>query len=235
MLLVFFLSLCAYVLTLKSSMKARRLPPEFKNLESCLKREYNSFFDPLERDYYDANVEFIDPLGRFIGINKYQDNVDFLAGRSGLGSFLFKNSFIRIFSVEQLEDSRIMTRWALHFTFIALPWQPTARFSGVSLYTVNNDTKIIKQEDYWDSINLNGGKYEEKNRREGFKDFLSQLRQDTTAEMVAPELPYELLRRGKYYDVRKYPPHIVAETEYSQRPEGYDRLGSYVRGSNFDR
>lgn len=50
--------------------------------------------------------------------------------------------------------------------------------------------------------------------------------------MAAPELPYELLRRGKRYEVRRYPALTVAETPYSQRPEGYDRLGSYAGGSN---
>eukprot|EP01035_Chromulina_nebulosa_P016963 gene16963-22458_t len=45
--------------------------------------------------------------------------------------------------------------------------------------------------------------------------------------MSAPELPYELLRRGQRYEVRRYPERIVAQTKYSQRPEGYDRIGSY--------
>ena len=34
------------------------------------------------------------------------------------------------------------------------------------------------------------------------------------------------------YDVKRYPDAIVAQTKYSQRPEGYDRLGSYAGGSN---
>ena len=41
--------------------------------------------------------------------------------------------------------------------------------------------------------------------------------------MIAPELPYELLRRGKRYEVRRYPSIISAETSYEQRPQGYDR------------
>jgi hypothetical protein len=40
------------------------------------------------------------------------------------------------------------------------------------------------------------------------------------------------LRRARYYEVRRYPAHIAAETNYDKRPEGYDRLGSYCGGSN---
>lgn len=50
--------------------------------------------------------------------------------------------------------------------------------------------------------------------------------------MAAPELPYELLRITPKYEVRRYPKCVVAETTYDQRPEGYDRLGSYAGGSN---
>jgi hypothetical protein len=52
--------------------------------------------------------------------------------------------------------------------------------------------------------------------------------------MTAPELPYELLRRAARYEVRRYPSYLLAETTYDQRPEGYDRLGSYAGGSNVE-
>jgi hypothetical protein len=39
------------------------------------------------------------------------------------------------------------------------------------------------------------------------------------------ELPYELLRRARRYEVRRYPAVLLAETLYDKRPEGYDRLG----------
>lgn len=46
------------------------------------------------------------------------------------------------------------------------------------------------------------------------------------------ELPYELLRRSKEYEVRRYPAFESVETSYENRPEGYDRLGTYVGGWN---
>jgi len=206
-----------------------KVPPELK---SCLTREYGSFFSPFEKDFYSTDVEFTDPLNKFSGRDKYQENVDMLGGRTGLGSFLFKDAAITLYDVTALPDGRVQTRWALRVTVKALPWQPTPRFSGVSLYTLGTDGKVVKQEDFWDSINLTAGRYSPVGFLDGLRDFLGQLQQDNTAEMVAPELPYELLRRGKEYEVRRYPAHVVAETTYDQRPEGYDRIGNYVQGSN---
>lgn len=202
-------------------------------LKSCLTREYGSFFKPMECEFYNNDVEFVDPLTKFQGIDKYKNNVDMLAGRTSLGSILFKDAAIRLHDVTALDDGRIQTRWTLRVTVKFLPWQPTPRFSGVSIYTLDAETgKIAKQEDYWDSINLSQGRYSSVSLMDGLGDFLGQLKQDNSAEMVAPELPYELLRRGQEYEVRRYPAHIVAETTYDKRPEGYDRIGNYVQGSN---
>jgi hypothetical protein len=84
-------------------------------------------------------------------------------------------------------------------------------------------------------VNLVDGKYAIAPKTKGVLDFISQLK-DTrgNAELAAPELPYELLRRTAEYEVRRYPALVTADTTYEQRPEGYDRLGSYVGGSNAD-
>lgn len=41
--------------------------------------------------------------------------------------------------------------------FKALPWQPVPRFTGISEYTVDDQARVVKQVDFWDSINLVGG------------------------------------------------------------------------------
>ncbi|CAN0464652.1 unnamed protein product, partial [Scytosiphon promiscuus] len=51
------------------------------------------------------------------------------------------------------------TRWTLTVCFKALPWQPVPRFTGISEYTVDDQARVIKQVDYWDSINLVGGEW----------------------------------------------------------------------------
>ena len=201
---------------------------DYPDLERCIEREYASFFSPMDKKFYADNVEFIDPMTSFRGINKYQGNVDMLAGRTGVGKIMFKDASIALHNVEQLGVGKLQTRWTLQVTVKAVPWQPRARFSGVSIYTLDSNGKVAKQEDYWDSVNLVNGPYTTKNVAEGLKDFAAQLKQEAGAEMGAPELPYELLRRASRYEVRRYPATVVAETTYDQRPEGYDRLGSYA-------
>jgi len=202
------------------------------DLEKCLIREYASFFSPMEKSFYSKNVRFIDPLNNLEGIDKYQANVDLLAGRTFLGSLLFKDAFINLHNINTTENGDLITRWTLRITFKILPWAPTARFTGISVYKLDEFNKIIEQKDFWDSINLISGQYKSVDKVEAVNDFLSQLKPDRDAAKIAPELPYELLRRTKKYEIRKYPSIIFAETKYDQRPEGYDRLGSYVGGSN---
>jgi SOUL heme-binding protein/Uncharacterized conserved protein (DUF2358) len=237
-LLLLIPSVGAFVIQSRSATKFRRsghflrLGTDYPDLEKCLYREYSSFFSPMEKSFYSGNVKFIDPMTSFEGIEKYQNNVDMLAGRTGLGKIMFKDASIVLHNIEQLDKQKIQTRWTLQVTVKILPWQPRARFTGVSVYSIDNNGKVIQQDDYWDSVNLVGGKYVSKSTSEGIKDFLAQLRQEAGAEMAAPELPYELLRRAGRYEVRRYPATLVAETTYDQRPEGYDRLGSYAGGSN---
>lgn len=224
------------------------------NLQKILSKEYASFFSPFDKSIYAPNVCFVDPLTSFVGVDKYQANVDMLGGRTALGKVLFKDSSISLHKINITGSNSLTTRWTLRTTIKALPWAPTARFTGISEYAIDNEGKIVNQLDYWDrystcphslyshsskhgynfSVNLKAGKYEAASFFDGLKDFLSQLKDESkgSAELAAPELPYELLRRGARYEVRRYPAVVASETIYDQRPEGYDRLGSYAGGSN---
>lgn len=157
-----------------------------EQLKLILEREYLSFFNPMEQAYYAPDVTFDDPLTQLQGVRSYQNNVDMLAGRTWLGTLLFQDASIQLHSVtggmvsttttstpptttptttpsssSGLEIQDIVTRWTLRFTFRALPWKPTARFSGISVYkvvVVDSSTgpgvQIVQQTDYWDAINL---------------------------------------------------------------------------------
>lgn len=219
---------------LKSSQDITTESP-FRDIEKCLIKEYATFFTPMDKKYYSSDVIFEDPLNVFQGIDKYQNNVDLLSGKTLLGSILFEDASISLHNIEILDEETIQTRWTLKMTIKILPWKPRPQFTGISIYTIDKDLKQIrKQQDFWDSINLRKGKYEKVSFQDGLGDFLSQLKKDSGAQMAAPELPYELLRRSKRYEVRRYPAQVVAETQYTQRPEGYDRLGSYCGGSNVE-
>jgi len=201
----------------------------------ALAKEYATFFTPMERSIYDPQVTFVDPLNSFTGIDKYETNVRLLSGRTPLGALLFSDASIVLHRFEDLANDMLQTRWTLQLTVKILPWKPRAKFTGVSKYKIDYSKgkgRIIEQVDYWDSVNLFKGEYKPQPFRAALADFIGQLKQENSAELAAPELPYELLRRGKRYEVRRYPKSTVVITAYDQRPEGYDRLGSYVGGSN---
>lgn len=144
--------------------------------------------------------------------------------------------------------SEMRSRWTLRFTFQPLPWKPTARFTGVSTYKVvvasPTDTttntaarvQIVSQQDYWDSINLKedgSGTYQTMDRGVGVQDFLNQVKPSgLEAKQSGPELPYQLLRRGNGYEVRRYPAFAAVRLPYSRRDEGYGSLGAFTRGMN---
>ena len=56
----------------------------------------------MERQFYADNVNFVDPLTSFTGIEKYQNNVDMLAGRTTLGKFLFEDANIVLHNIKDL-------------------------------------------------------------------------------------------------------------------------------------
>lgn len=170
----------------KLASTSSSIPPE---LEKVLRKEYGSFFSPMSKQYYSNNVEFIDPLNTLTGIDKYQQNVDMLAGRTTLGNLLFKDATISLHDIEVLSRNKLQTRWTLQVTVKSLPWQPRPRFTGISVYTLNDNGIITKQEDYWDSINLSNGKYNKVSFAEALGDFFGQIQKESGAAMSAPELP----------------------------------------------
>jgi len=220
-----------------------------EELKKVLKREYASFFDPMERSWYSPMVTFEDPLTSLDGVDSYQNNVDMLSSRTLLGKFLFADAGIVLHKVEggEVVDSGsgggdgktitdIITRWTLRMTVKVLPWTPTARFTGISQYQVEpggpNGVQIVKQTDYWDSINLaeGGNTYSPVGKQIAVLDFLDQLKPDNVGNAVSAsnnELPYQLLRRGKDFQVRRYPSYVAVMTKYQKREDAFAALGAF--------
>lgn len=212
-------------------------------LKAVLAREYATFFDPMERSFYKEDVTFDDPLTSLSGVDAYRTNVDMLASRTLLGRLLFRDAGIVLHGIEGGDvDPRdgtiadIVTRWTLRMTVQVLPWSPTARFTGVSVYRVvpggPEGVLVVQQNDYWDSINLReGGAYGRVDKGLALRDFLGQLSPgNLQAPSAAPELPYQLLRRGQGYEVRRYPAFVAVETSYARRDEGYAMLDAATKG-----
>ena len=210
----------------------------------------------MERAYYSPTVSFEDPMTALEGVDAYQNNVDMLASRTFLGKFLFDDAGIVLHSVEGgdiLEDGskidQIVTRWTLRVTAKILPWSPTARFSGVSVYDIvpggPKGVMVEHQTDYWDSINLipnlpkSGSKderfgasaYQKVDKSIAIKDFLDQLKpENAIAPSAGPELPYQVLRRGDGYEIRRYPSYSYVTLPYERRDEAFGTLGAFCSG-----
>ncbi len=146
---LFFIGSSSFVSKTRNIRTYRRsvsFPSDTSNLKECLRREYEGFFDPMEMQFYDSDVTFVDPLTEFTGIEKYKANVDLLAGRTLLGRILFRDAFISLHSVEDTSSGGVRTRWTLGLTMHVLPWNPTAYFSGISDYTLDGNGRVIKQQ-----------------------------------------------------------------------------------------
>lgn len=222
-----------------------KLTFDVSNLKRVLTREYTTFFSPMETKYYAEDVSFTDPMTSLSGVQSYQNNVDMLASRTLLGKILFSDAGIVLHNVsggEIQEDGsigNIITRWTLRLTAKVLPWSPTARFSGISVYEVEKSSSeegvsIKHQTDYWDSINIapdTEGEYQKVDKGTAISDFLGQLSPGGfQAQAAGPELPYSLLRRGDGYEVRKYPGFTGVKLPYRRRDEGFGSLGAFTKG-----
>lgn len=228
-----------------SSSDVETLANNVARLKKVISREYITFFDPMETQYYANDVTFDDPMTSLSGVQSYKNNVDMLASRTLLGNILFQDAGIVLHNISGGDVNQdgsigdIITRWTLKMTFKILPWNPTARFTGISVYKVVKDTtaagvSIISQNDYWDSINIapnSGGEYQKVEKGKAVSDFIGQISPGGfTAKEAAPELPYQLLRRGDGYEVRLYPSHTGLKLPYKRRDEGFGSLGAFTKG-----
>jgi len=215
------------------------LTPTIANLKSTLKREYATFFSPMYPEFYSPGVTFSDPLTSLTGVDAYRDNVDLLAGRNLLGKILFEDAGIVLHTISGGEPKEtggnedLVTRWTLRVTVKVIPWKPTARFTGVSVYRLD-EGRVEDQLDYWDSINIHpnrNGAYRRVSKKEALGDFLNQLKPGGLQAVAAgQEVPYQLLRRGNGYEVRRYPEMATVGLPYARRDEGFGSLGSFTRG-----
>ena len=197
----------------------------------------------MEMDLYNPDVTFNDPMISFEGVEKYKNNVDMLAGGNLLGKLCFSDCGLTMHGMPtELPGGRLQTRWTLQFRFKLLPWAPVARFTGVSRYTLDNQCRVLAQEDFWDSVNMvPGGDYVAKDKSEGLKDLIAQLAPsggNAAQQASTKELPYVLLRRAAAqpgvagYEVRQYPQHVSVVTDYFRRLDAFGTLGAYTNGAN---
>ncbi|XP_052199033.1 uncharacterized protein LOC127806078 isoform X1 [Diospyros lotus] len=205
---------------------AERSPPrstvDVKRLVDFLYEDLPHLFDDqgIDRTAYDERVKFRDPITKHDSINGYLFNIALLKK-------LFSPDF-QLHWVKQTGPFEITTRWTMVMRFILLPWKPELIFTGTSIMGINPETeKFCSHVDYWDSIENN-----DYFSLEGLRDVFKQLRIYKTPDLESPR--YEILKRTANYEIRKYSPFIVVETDGDKLSgsTGFNAVAGYIFGKN---
>ncbi|GAB2300373.1 hypothetical protein Dimus_034414 [Dionaea muscipula] len=174
----------------------------------------------IDRTAYDNGVKFRDPITRHDSISGYLFNIALLKR-------LFNPNF-QLHWVKQTGPYEITTRWTMIMRFVLLPWNPELTFTGTSIMGINPDTgKFCSHVDFWDSIKSN-----DYFSVEGLLDIFKQLRIYKTPDLETPE--YQILKRAADYEVRKYSPFVVVETDGDKLSgsAGFNAVAGYIFGKN---
>ncbi|KAK4344224.1 hypothetical protein RND71_037318 [Anisodus tanguticus] len=195
---------------------------DMKKLVEFLYEDLPHLFDDqgIDRTGYDDYVKFRDPITKHDSIDGYLFNIAMLKQ-------LFRPDF-QLHWAKQTGPYEITTRWTMVMKFVLLPWKPELIFTGTSVMGVNPKTnKFNSHVDYWDSIQNN-----DYFSLEGLVDVAKQLRIYKTPDLETPS--YQILRRTAAYEVRKYDPFIVVETEADNLAgnRGFNDVAGYIFGKN---
>ncbi|KAJ8527919.1 hypothetical protein K7X08_015370 [Anisodus acutangulus] len=195
---------------------------DMKKLVEFLCEDLPHLFDDqgIDRTAYDDYVKFRDPITKHDSIDGYLFNIAMLKQ-------LFRPDF-QLHWAKQTGPYEITTRWTMVMKFVLLPWKPELIFTGTSVMGVNPKTnKFNSHVDYWDSIQNN-----DYFSLEGLVDVAKQLRIYKTPDLETPS--YQILRRTAAYEVRKYDPFIVVETEADNLAgnRGFNDVAGYIFGKN---
>ncbi|XP_018484012.1 uncharacterized protein LOC108854841 [Raphanus sativus] len=195
---------------------------DMEQLVGFLYEDLPHLFDDqgIDPKAYDERVKFRDPITKHDTIAGYLFNIS-----------LLKNLFTPDFQLhwaKQTGPYEITTRWTMVMKFSLLPWKPELVFTGLSIMVVNPETKrFCSHLDLWDSINNN-----DYFSFEGLVDVFKQLRIYKTPDLETPK--YQILKRAANYEVRKYEPFIVVETDGDKLSgsSGFNNVAGYIFGKN---
>ncbi|KAL3650755.1 hypothetical protein CASFOL_007158 [Castilleja foliolosa] len=209
------------------SVAQEEIPPkpttsDTQKLVDFLYEDLPHLFDDqgIDRTAYDELVKFRDPITKHDSINGYLFNISMLKK-------LFRPDF-QLYWAKQTGPYEITTRWSMVMTFVLIPWKPELVFTGTSVMGINPETnKFCSHVDYWDSIENN-----DYFSMEGVLDVVKQLRFYKTPDLETPK--YQILKRTAHYEVRKYDPFIIVETNGDKLSgsSGFNSVAGYIFGKN---
>ncbi|KAL3159386.1 hypothetical protein ABBQ38_009817 [Trebouxia sp. C0009 RCD-2024] len=173
----------------------------------------------LNRDNFDSNMYFEDPISKFTNYTGYKANIVFL-----------RNFLAPIYEIHDLKQNpdnefEILARWSFsmqfwwlrYLPFIKVIWDPRLAFTGITVLGVNPENgKFNKHVDLWDSNEDNSFF-----SFEGFMFVQSQIWNfSKPANLPTPE--FCILKKYKKYEIRRYKPFLVAEVTLndSAQPKG---------------
>lgn len=200
------------------AVESNASPParlEGEKLEKYMARmaeDLTHLFDEqgIDKDLYEADVSFEDPLTKYDDIDGYLFNIGML-----------KNVFRPVYtmhSIEQTGDWELSTRWTMNMSLPKLPffWGPELTFTGTSVMGINPATmRVSTHFDTWDAIQTQGF-FLKTGDPGGVAEVLRQIFDFTLQpDLETPE--YVVLRRYADYEVREYEPFLVAETNTGGR------------------
>ncbi|KAJ9538753.1 hypothetical protein OSB04_031486 [Centaurea solstitialis] len=204
-----------------------QIPPksskiDVERLVDFLYEDLPHLFDDqgIDRTAYDEQVKFRDPITKHDSISGYLFNISML-------KLVFSPNF-QLHWVKKTGPYELTTRWTMEMTFSLLPWKPLLVFTGTSVMGVNPENgKFCSHVDYWDSLKNN-----EYFSSEGLVDLIKQLRIYKTPDLETPK--YQILKRAATYEVRKYNPFTIVETQSDKLAgsTGFNDVAGYIFGKN---
>ncbi|XP_021276456.1 uncharacterized protein LOC110410873 isoform X1 [Herrania umbratica] len=195
---------------------------DVEGLVSFLCDDLPHLFDDqgIDPTAYGEQVKFRDPITKHDTISGYLFNISLL-------KVLFRPLF-QLHWVKQTGPYEITTRWTMVMKFTLFPWKPELVFTGTSVMGINpNNGKFCSHLDFWDSIENN-----DYFSLEGLWDVFRQLRVYKTPDLETPR--YQILKRTANYEVRRYTPFIVVETDGDKLSgsTGFNTVAGYIFGKN---
>jgi len=176
---------------------------------------------------YADDLEFKDPLVAVKGLNLFKLNFKILKD----SPLSYEPEFIT-HDTAAVGPRMARARWTVTSTVRLLPWKPRVSFTGVSIYKLNEQGKVVYHEDVWDSVQPG--------------EFLGGLR-DTLfrgsglwREQAAPDVflpPVTLLYRGVDFELRRVDAFRCAEVQFDKRSQkdAVAALNGYWTGGNLGR
>ncbi|DBB10265.1 TPA: hypothetical protein ACH3X3_001830 [Trebouxia sp. C0006] len=164
----------------------------------------------LNRDNFDDNIYFEDPISKFTNYTGYKFNITFLRN--------FLAPIYEIHDIKQNPDNEleILSRWSFSMQFwwlrylppIKAIWDPRLAFTGTTILGVNPENgKFNKHVDAWDS--------NQDNKFFSFEGFMFVQQQiwnfSKSSDLATPE--FCILKKYKKYEIRRYKPFLVAEVK----------------------